>query len=151
MKQNLDFKVKIDQKSYINSIQEIALSKERMNGYKSSLTSSEKTLYRCIVCQLNWVEEISWPDISFVVCKSSTKFTHATVTDIIYANKIIRKVKSSSCFTQFPKLDLNTVKLELFADTSFKNLPNGGSQTRNSVFSQILKIVPIHCIGTHQK
>lgn len=94
MKQNSDFKVKIDQKSYINSIQEIALSKERMNGYKSSLTSSEKTLYRCIVCQLNWVEEISWPDTSFVVCKFSTKFTHATVADIIYANKIIRKVKS---------------------------------------------------------
>ena len=65
------------------------------------------------------------PDISFTVFESSTNFTHATVADIIYVNKIIRKVKSSQCFVQFPKLDLNTVKFQLFTDTSFNSLPNG--------------------------
>ena len=92
LKQNSNFSVKIDQNSYIDSIREIVLSKERMKDWKSSLTPSEKTLYRSIVGQLNWVAGISQPDISFTVCESSTKFTHVTVADITYVNKIIRKV-----------------------------------------------------------
>ena len=59
LKQNSNFSVKIDQNSYIDSIQEIVLSKERMKDWKSSLTPSEKTLYRSIVGQLNWVAGIS--------------------------------------------------------------------------------------------
>ena len=99
-----------------------------MKDRKSSLTASEKTLYRSIVRLLNWVAGISRPDISFAVYESRTKFTHATVADIIYVNKIIRKVKSSRGFIHFLKLDLNTVKLQLFTDASFNNLSNGGSQ-----------------------
>ena len=59
LKQNANFRMKIDQNSYINSIQEIALSKERMKDQKNSLTPSEKTLHRSIVGQLNWVAGIS--------------------------------------------------------------------------------------------
>ena len=98
-----------------------------MKDWKSSLTPREKYLYRSIAGQLNWVAEISWTDISFDVCESIIKFTHATVAYTIYVNKIIRKVKSSHSFIQFPKLDLNTVKLQLLTDASFNNLPNAGS------------------------
>ena len=105
-----------------------------MKDQKSSLTPNEKTLYNSIVGQLNWVAGNSRPDISFAVCESSTKFTHATVAGIIHDNKIIRKVKSSRSFIQFPKLDLNTVKLQLFTDASFNNLPNGGSQAGQIIF-----------------
>ena len=46
LKQNSDFSIKIDVNSYIASIQEIVLSKERMKDRKSStVTPSEKTLY----------------------------------------------------------------------------------------------------------
>ena len=105
-----------------------------MKDRKRSLTPSEKTFYRNIVGQLNWVAEISQPDMNFTVCESSTKFTQATVGDIIYLNKIIRKVKSSRCFIQFLKSDLNTVKLQLFTDASFNNLSNGGSQAGQIIF-----------------
>ena len=98
LKQNSDFSVKIDQNSYIDSIQEIALSKERTKDQKSSLTPSKKTLYNSTIGQLNWVEGISRPDISFTACQSSTKFTHTTVSDIIYINKIIRKSKLTLFF-----------------------------------------------------
>ena len=74
------------------------------------------------------------PDISFTVCETSTKFTNGTVADIINVNKIIRKVKSSRCFIQFPKLALSTVKLQLFIDASFNNLPNGRSQVGEVFF-----------------
>ena len=59
LKQNSNFSVKIDQNSYNDSIQETALSKERMQDQNSSLTPSEKTLYRSIVGQINWVARIS--------------------------------------------------------------------------------------------
>ena len=85
-----------------------------MKVWKNSLTPQEKNLYWSKVGQINWVAGISQPDINFAVCESSTKLTHTTVADIIYVSKIIRKVKSSQCFIQFHKLDINTVKLELF-------------------------------------
>ena len=79
LRQNSDFSVKINQNSYIDSIQAIVLSKERLKDHKSSLTPSDKTLYRSIVGQLKWVAGISQPDISFTVFESSTKFTHAII------------------------------------------------------------------------
>ena len=107
--------------------------KKKMKDLKSSFIRSEKTLYGSIVVQLNWVAGISRSSISFAVFESSTKFTHTTVAYIIYLNEI-RKVKSSHCFIQFPKLDLNTVKLQLFTDASFNNLPQGSSQAGQIVF-----------------
>ena len=74
---------------------EIALSKERMKHWKSSLTSNEETLYRSIAGQLNWVAGISQPDTSYAVCESSTKLTHAIAADIIYVTIRNRFEKSS--------------------------------------------------------
>ena len=53
LKQNSSVLDKIGQNSYIDSIQESALSKKRTKVYKNSLTPSKKTLYRSIVGQLN--------------------------------------------------------------------------------------------------
>ena len=75
LKQNSNVLVKIGQNSYIDSIQERALLKERTKVYKNSLTPGEKTLYRSIVGQLNWVAGISQPDISFAVYESSTVYS----------------------------------------------------------------------------
>ena len=146
LKQNSGFSIKIDLNSYIDSIQEIVLSEER-RPKNTTLTTTEKTLYRSIVGQLNWVAGISQLDISFAVCESSTKFTYATVADIINVSKIIiRKVKSSRCFNQFPKLDSNNVKLQLFTDAGFNNLPNGGSQARQitSLTDSKNRTCPLH-------
>ena len=94
----------------------------------SPLTEAEITQYKSAVGQLHWVAEISRPDISFSVCKASTKFKNATVADLYYVNKIIRNVKSTKNCIKFPHLDLKTQQLKLFTDASFNNLPNGGSQ-----------------------
>ena len=93
------------------------------------------------------------PDISFTVCESSTKFTNGTVADIINVNKIIRKVKSSRRFIQFPKVALSTVKLQLFIDASFKNLPNGRSQAWQIFFLTDSKNLtcPLYCNSSKLK
>ena len=53
-------------------------------------SNEEKTLNRSAVGQLNWVAEISRPDISFSVCEASTKFKQATVGDV-QQNNICRQ------------------------------------------------------------
>ena len=99
-----------------------------MSDRNSPLTEAERTQYRSVVGQLNWVAGISRSDISFSVCEDSTKFKNVTVADIYYVNKIIRNVKSTKNCIKFPRLDLKTLQLKLFTDASFNNLLKGGSQ-----------------------
>ena len=65
--QNSDYSIYIQQNNYIASISEISLPKERMSDLNSSLTETERTQYKSVNGQLNWVAEISRPDISFSV------------------------------------------------------------------------------------
>ena len=103
-----------------------------MSDSNSPLTEAERTQYRSVVGQLNWVAGISRSDISFSVCEASTKFKNVTVADI-YVNKIIRNVQSTKNCIKFPRLDLKTLQLKLFTDASFNNL-NGGSQGGQIIF-----------------
>ena len=112
----------------------ISLTKESMSDRNSPLTKTERTQYKSAVGQLNWVAGISRPDISFSVCKASTKLKNATVADVYYVNKIIRNVRSTKNCIKLPCLDLITHKLKLFTDASFNNLPNGGSQGGQIIF-----------------
>ena len=104
-----------------------------MSDSNSPLTEAERTQYRSVVGQLNWVAGISRSDISFSVCEASTKFKNVTVADI-YVNKIIRNVKSTKNCIKFPRLDLKTLQLKLFTDASFNNFPNRGSQGGQIIF-----------------
>ena len=132
--QNDDFSLTINQNNYIDHIHEIKLPVERLKEKISILTNEEKTLYRSAVRQLNWIAGISRPDISFSVCEASTKFKQATIVDALYVNKITKKVKNTKNEIRFPQLNLNNVKLQLFTDASFNNLPNGGSQAGQMIF-----------------
>ena len=105
-----------------------------MKEKNSLLSNEEKTSYRSAVGHLNWVAEISRPDISFSVCEASTKFKQATVADVLYVNKIIKNLKNSKNAINFPQLNLNNIKLQLFTDAIFNNLPNGGSQAGQIIF-----------------
>ena len=105
-----------------------------MKEKNSLLSNEEKTSYRSAVGHLNWVAEISRPDISFSVCEASTKFKQATVADVLYVNKIIKNAKNSKNAINFSQLNLSNIKLQLFTDASFNNLPNGGSQAGQIIF-----------------
>ena len=69
----------------------------------------------------------------FSVCEASTKFKQATVADVLYVNKI-KKTKNSKNAINLPQLNLNNIKLQLFTDANFNNLPNGGSQAGQIIF-----------------
>ena len=54
--------------------------------------------------------------------------------DVLYVNKIIKNAKNSKNAINFSQLNLSNIKLQLFTDASFNNLPNGGSQAGQIIF-----------------
>ena len=91
-------------------------------------------MHRSEVSQLNSFAGISRPYISFSVCETSTKFKNAAIKDVPYVNKIINNVKSTNYGIKFPQLSMDDLKLQLFTDISFNNLPNGGNQAGQILF-----------------
>ena len=57
----------IDQFQYISTINELQISNERKKNKEDSLTEREKSDFRSVIGQLNWVSTHSRPDISFGV------------------------------------------------------------------------------------
>ena len=74
------------------------------------------------------------PEISFEVCQINIRVKNATVADILSVNKVIKFVKSTPSSISIPKLDLKSLSITVFADASFNNLPDGGSQGGYIIF-----------------
>ena len=54
--------------------------------------------------------------------------------EVLYVNRIIKNVMNSKNAINFPQLNLNNIKIQLFTDASFNNLPNGGSSAGQVIF-----------------
>ena len=80
--------------------------------------------------QLNWIANQSHPDLSFDVLQLSNRIKNAKVKDITLVNKVIRKLKLHECKFLFSDLgDLTKLKLVLYNDAAYANLPDGVSST----------------------
>jgi hypothetical protein len=126
--------ITLDQKSYINSIEEIPLAPERARDLTNQLHDKEITALRSVLGQLNWVSNMTRPDISYGVSRISGHIKHATIADIKEANKIVKHVKSETTLVSFPPLDIESTQVVAFTDSSFNNLEDGGSQGGHVVF-----------------
>ena len=135
MSQNGDGTVQMDQLDYTNSLTEIQLNKDVIGDRDRALNPKEKTLLRKCIGQLNWLACISRPDIAFDVSLASSNVSVATVNDLVNINKLIRKVqRHSSHNILFSKLDLNSLCIKGFSDSSYNNLKDGGSQCGHILF-----------------
>ena len=127
--------ITVDQIHYASTLQPIPLSRERKNTKSSDLTDYEKSEYRSLVGQLNWVATQTRPDIAFEVCELSGVYNSATVGDVIRLNKIVSHLISDCLKLRFPQMsDINNCCLECYSDASFANLSGGGSQGGMIVF-----------------
>ena len=132
--QNDDYSIEIRQDSYIRSIKPICLISDQVLDKSRSLSESEKSYVRSVIGQLNWVACVTRPDLSFDVSHASSRIMHATVKDVVDINKIIKRVKCKEYHIKFPCLDLKTLHLRSYADSSFNNLFDGGSQGGHIIF-----------------
>ncbi|KAG0724834.1 Retrovirus-related Pol polyprotein from transposon RE1 [Chionoecetes opilio] len=117
--------ITIDQFRYGASLNPVALSKRRALEKTSDLSEREKTEYRGLVGQLNWMATHTRPDIAFDVCELSVSIPKATVSDILRLNKVIERVKTDNVGLFIPRIRPLD---ECYSDASFANLQGYGSQ-----------------------
>ena len=99
------------------------------------LSCDEKTLLKQLSGQLNWITTQCRPDMAFENCLIGNSIKHASTKDITFANKALRKLKSSDIQLRFPRgLDLSSCSIVVFCDASFANLPDKGSQGAHIIF-----------------
>ena len=66
--------------------------------------------------------------ILFDVSVFSGKVKGTTVNDLVDLNKVISNLKAEEVSLKFQNLGQSGLKLVVFSDASFSNLPDGGSQ-----------------------
>ena len=118
----------ISKNDYVDNLQPIPLSTIDTSDQIKPLVEVEKTLLRGALGQLYWLSDITRPEISFSVSGISSRITTVTVADILPVNKTIKFVKNSSAYITIRKLDLSSLKIAAFSDSSYNNLPKGNSQ-----------------------
>ena len=134
IKQNADFSIDVDQTSYTHSINTIPLDKNRVKNTSAILSDQERSQFRQLIGQLNWVTNMTRPEFCFEVCYASTVVNSATISDIIKLNKVVKQMKSEKSHIKFPSLETQSLNIKTYTDASFNNLPNGGSQGGQIVF-----------------
>ena len=124
----------LHQTEYKEELEEAEIDQVRVTEVDEELNEEEKKSLKSIIGKLNWLATQSCPEISFEVCGLSTSQKNASVKTLIQANKILKKVKHSTTYLNFPKLDITELQLLCYTDASHNNLPNGGSQGGMIIF-----------------
>ena len=100
----------------------------------SPLTEKEKSQYRQLIGQLNWITNMTKPEFSFEVCYASTIVNSATISDITMLNKVLKDIKSEKSYIKFPSLNIDSLSIRIYTNTSFNNLPKEKSRWTNNVY-----------------
>lgn len=132
LKQEEDKSIILSQHAYINSIEEIEVKDSDKHRL---LCKEEIKKLRRAAGQLNWATNISRPDMGFGACEVATSVPKATVSSILNANKWIRHIKNNQSHIKFPILqNPENLKVIVYTDASYANLPGGFSQGGQLVF-----------------
>ncbi|XP_057290791.1 uncharacterized protein LOC130613468 [Hydractinia symbiolongicarpus] len=97
------------------------------------LSSKERDVLQSEIGQLLWVSNQTRPDISFNVSNLAVNMEKSTSKDIVALNKVIRKLKNDFYAMTFKQLQ-NPIKIIVYTDAAFGNLPAGGSQGAYLIF-----------------
>ena len=127
--------IELDQNSYLNTIEQILINKERTINKDSALTEDEIRDLRTLTGQLNWLGNQSRPDILFDCCILMSSINKATVNNLMSANKLLLKTKMENVILKFsPIKDISKLRLIAYCDASLANLNDGNSQGAYIIF-----------------
>lgn len=126
--------IECSQDHFADKVQHVSLEASRVRQSKDDLSSEEKTLFRRLVGQCNWAAQGTRPDLSFDVVDLSSRFQNPTVSDLLKAQKLISRLKSTRCYISFPQLaDVSGWRVLVFTDASLGNLSDGVSSAAGCV------------------
>lgn len=128
--------ITISQKDYIvNELQKIQINPKRQQQKFHALTKLEFDQYKSACGKLQWLSTQSRPDISFDVCQLNNHLSDPNIQDLNALNKLIKRLKDNpDVKITFRPLDLSSIKLKVYSDAAFNNLPNLGSQCGFIIF-----------------
>ena len=118
----------VEQQKYMEDLKELEIMSTRSREKDSPINEDERETLRSVIGKLNWLATQTRPDLSYDVCELSTNLKNGTVELLTKANKVIQKAKYNKVFLHYPPLDLDNIVVRCYADASFGNLPDGGSQ-----------------------
>ena len=81
-------------------VEEIVISKERMNLLDNDITEHERHMLRSTLGSLSWKAGQSGPQFSADVGLLLSAVTKAKVSDLVLANKLVKEVKMTASQTQ---------------------------------------------------
>ena len=116
------------------------MSHRRMQNKDALLTEDEKRKFRSIVGQLSWISTQTRPDVAFDICELSQLYSRANVGDLVRVNKTVQRVKTDPIKLMYHQLKNLDCFLEFYADASFGNLADGGSQGGTSYFFLVVLV-----------
>ena len=132
---NNDAVTTIDQLEYASSVKPMVISCKRAAEKGSEINEKEKTEFRSLLGQLNWIGTQTRPDILFDVDDLTGSAKTATINDVLRLNKVVSRLAGHQVRLKYPRMeDINGCHLQVFSDASFGNLTDGGSQVGLIVF-----------------
>ena len=126
--------ISLQQYQYIDSLQSIKADQSLSSDGNRLLSDSEKRSYRALVGQLQWSVTMSRPDMAYSSCDLGTTQSMPTLGDLKKGNKYLRDMKGDQVCLKFSKLDVSTMSIVVYADASYANLVDGGSQGGHIIF-----------------
>ena len=100
------------------------------------LSSDEKRLLREVAGQLLWISSQTRPDLSFDTLEMSVSKNQASIKTLKRCLKVIKKAKEKSSRLVFRPIG-EDMKLFVFADAGFCNLPDKMSSTAGFVIDRL--------------
>lgn len=126
--------ISLSQNVYLDSVNTIPISYGRSVLKDDILNDDETRMLRSVIGQINWMSTQTRPDICFDVLELSNSLKQPTVSDILKANKCVKKLRNETCIVQFPCLDMSSdFSLDVFCDASHANLPDGFSSAEGYI------------------
>lgn len=125
----------LDQIQYVQDLNLVEINENRKLSKNEEVNEKERSEMRTAIGKLNWLKSQTRPDIAFEVSVAASQVHKAKVKDIIELNKLIKKTKSEEVMIKFPRLkNLKECRIVVFADASFGNLEQSGSQGAHIIF-----------------
>ena len=126
----------VSQHNYIiEELSPIQITAKRKGQKNHALAPDEYRKFKSLIGKLLWLSTQTRPDISFEICQISNHLSDPNVQDMISVNKMVTKLRNDPEIRMVYKpIDLKTMKLVVYSDSAYGNLPRHGSQCGYIIF-----------------